>query len=311
MITCPECGQQADDNARFCDRCGQGLSNATSPAPAAIEPLAPGVELKGAFKIIEALTRTSRENRYRAERIRDGVTIQLREQLSSEPVIDEDEPQALSKEAEAASAAADPAGPTAKTAELRLKPAAPTVNVETGPEKFVAAEPFATENAKAPSPAAATVETPEESAEAPPAALPDKGDPQKAPEESFENGAVMLPEAAAEPAQSAAENGDANHTESSVSEAAERVAEPADNAAEALSKPARQDDLGEVFGRVLGLSLTLNYPAFQRAIEGFRNDGRVYLVYPNEELTPLSRRRGGLAMSEGEALNLAIQLCQA
>ena len=28
MIKCPECGQEAPDDAKFCDRCGQGLSKA-------------------------------------------------------------------------------------------------------------------------------------------------------------------------------------------------------------------------------------------------------------------------------------------
>ena len=45
------------------------------------------------------------------------------------------------------------------------------------------------------------------------------------------------------------------------------------------------EDLGDLFGRVLALSLTLNHPAFQRAIEGFAEDGRVYLVYPDEQST--------------------------
>ena len=54
------------------------------------------------------------------------------------------------------------------------------------------------------------------------------------------------------------------------------------------------DDLGDVFGRVLALSMTLAHPAFEKATSGFANDGRVYLVYPDSEATPLSRRRGGL-----------------
>ena len=32
MIRCPECGQEAPDDAKFCDRCGQGLSKAAAPA---------------------------------------------------------------------------------------------------------------------------------------------------------------------------------------------------------------------------------------------------------------------------------------
>ena len=59
------------------------------------------------------------------------------------------------------------------------------------------------------------------------------------------------------------------------------------------------DDLGELFGRVMGLSLTLKYPAFQCALEGFADKGRVYLVYSEEKLTPLSRRPGGIKMREG------------
>ncbi len=62
---------------------------------------------------------------------------------------------------------------------------------------------------------------------------------------------------------------------------------------------------------MLALSLTVNHPAFQRATEGFADDGRVYLVYPDEPLVLLSQRRGGLKMSEGEAVGIAIQVCQA
>ena len=38
---------------------------------------------------------------------------------------------------------------------------------------------------------------------------------------------------------------------------------------------------------MLALSLTLNHPAFQRAVDGFAENGRVYLAYPDERLTPL------------------------
>ncbi len=71
------------------------------------------------------------------------------------------------------------------------------------------------------------------------------------------------------------------------------------------------DDLGEVFGRVLALSMTLAHPAFEKATSGFANDGRVYLVYADSAPTPLSRRRGGLQMSEPEAIALTLQVCQA
>ncbi len=61
----------------------------------------------------------------------------------------------------------------------------------------------------------------------------------------------------------------------------------------ALIKMRRQwlgEDLGEVFGRVLALSLTIGHPAFQRATEGFAENGRVYLVYADEALKPLRAR---------------------
>jgi serine/threonine protein phosphatase PrpC len=61
----------------------------------------------------------------------------------------------------------------------------------------------------------------------------------------------------------------------------------------------------------MALSITLNHPGFQRATAGFAARGRVYLVYSDEQLIPLSSRPGGLRMEEGEALNVAIQVCQA
>ncbi|HLX36855.1 MAG TPA: Stp1/IreP family PP2C-type Ser/Thr phosphatase, partial [Candidatus Binataceae bacterium] len=68
---------------------------------------------------------------------------------------------------------------------------------------------------------------------------------------------------------------------------------------------------GEVFGRVLALSMTLSHPAFEKATAGFANDGRVYLVYPDSESKPLSNRRGGIKMSEPDAIAIAVQVCQA
>jgi protein phosphatase len=83
------------------------------------------------------------------------------------------------------------------------------------------------------------------------------------------------------------------------------------NEAEEASPVLQNDDLGELFGRVLSLSMTLHHPGFQRATAGFADRGRVYLVYPEEELRPLSSRAGGLRMDETEALQIAIQVCQA
>ena len=54
MITCPECGLQANDDARFCDRCGHGFAQAVSRKPApSIAPLAEGTELKHGFRIVQ------------------------------------------------------------------------------------------------------------------------------------------------------------------------------------------------------------------------------------------------------------------
>src|ERR1700691_1695998 len=78
MITCPECGQEAPDDARFCDRCGQGLSKAASPAPQSSPtrptPLPPGASLKNEIEIVALTSQTSIENRYSAKRVHDGKT---------------------------------------------------------------------------------------------------------------------------------------------------------------------------------------------------------------------------------------------
>ena len=72
MIKCPECGEQAPDGAKFCDRCGRGLDPAAaSAAPVATRPppLAAGTILKDKFEIVEPIAGTSIENRYRARTI--------------------------------------------------------------------------------------------------------------------------------------------------------------------------------------------------------------------------------------------------
>src|SRR5207245_9947182 len=68
---------------------------------------------------------------------------------------------------------------------------------------------------------------------------------------------------------------------------------------------------GAVLGGLRARSLTLNQPAVQRALDGFAENGRVYLAYRDEQLTPLSRRPGGLRMNEADAIAVAIQVCQA
>ncbi len=79
MITCPECGLQAPDDAKFCDRCGQGLTATGAPAQVLSTrptPLAPGTIIRG-YEIVELLiveltSQDSVENRYRAIRKADG-----------------------------------------------------------------------------------------------------------------------------------------------------------------------------------------------------------------------------------------------
>ena len=91
MITCPECGQQAPDDAKFCDRCGQGLSKSASSSaqssPTRPTPLAAGAMLRGGIEIVALTSQTSIENRYSAKRTRDDKTesIALRERLGPNP----------------------------------------------------------------------------------------------------------------------------------------------------------------------------------------------------------------------------------
>ncbi len=81
MITCPQCGFAANDDAKFCDRCGQGLTRAVAPRPS-LPPLKSGATLKGGLRIVELLGASSDENRYRATRsLGEGKSewVQLRE----------------------------------------------------------------------------------------------------------------------------------------------------------------------------------------------------------------------------------------
>jgi serine/threonine protein phosphatase PrpC len=255
MITCPQCGQDASEETRFCERCGQGLSAADpqSPAPS-LAPLAAGTVLKGGFEVVDLLSQTSIENRYRATREESGakVAYQLRERVGPSGELEAESSSASNVASNGAQPDAapavpdeDPAGPRAKTAELQPQASG-------GSDQ---------QPAEQPSPA------------------PEAG----------EAGQVLLAETAAVEA------------EPEKAKPAESEPEPA----------AGVDDLGDAFGRVLALSMTLKHAAFQRAIEGFAVLGRVYLVYPDELFTPLSQRKGGIKMSEAEAINVAIQLCQA
>jgi serine/threonine protein phosphatase PrpC len=241
MITCPECGQTAPDETRFCDRCGRGLHDAA--APVALAPLAVGGELAGRFKIVELLGQSSEENRYRALGLEDSTSVILRErEAPPAPVVLLTDPDpAISAPDPALSE--DPTGPRAKTADLSLRAAA---------IQAPAAQEIVSE-AQLPAAQSEEETTELESQEAPPL--------------SAENGS----------AQSASPRA----------------------------------DLGEVFERVLALSRNLTHPAFYCAQEGFVDQGRAYLLYRDEGLTPFARGQRIPRQSPEQAIAITLQLCQA
>ena len=293
MLTCPECGAANAEGVKFCDRCGQGLAAARTAGPAATSALPPlplDTELKGGWRIVELIDGTAHENRYRAERrSADGgiERVQLRERaggssaiaLATEPAEETGNggPNELCAE--------DPAGPHAKTADLKLKnpPAAGAATVENAATGGL--ETAAVESSPAAEPETEKLETDE---------------PQPS------NGKAGAKDEIAAAAAGSADGGNGAGAGASGDAA---TAIPL-AAADEVSAPV-QDDLGEVFGRVMALSMTLNHPALQRALEGFADRGRVYLAYRDERLVPLSRRAGGLRMGEAEAIAVAIQVCQA
>jgi serine/threonine protein phosphatase PrpC len=286
MIKCPECGQEAPDDAKFCDRCGQGLSKAASPAyqsmPTRPTPLTAGISLKGGIEIVALTSQTSIENRYSAKRIRDSKTesIALRERLGPNPREDElEETPVVETPTTIPSPAEDPNGPSAKTAELR-PPAAQTNGAASAPAHEHAPSAQASASADASGEGVQSVEA----------------DPSPT--------ATALAEAA----ENASPDEESEAAEAAV--VAETQQDSAtDDGAHDDQSPIVGEDLGEVFGRVLALSQTISHPAFQRATEGFAENGRVYLVYADEELKPL--RRGSQKMSEPEAIASAVQVCQA
>jgi len=295
MITCPECGQTAPDDARFCDRCGQGLAKSAVPkVEYAIAALEPGAPVHGGeFRIVEVIGRSALENRYRAERARDGAPselVQLRERLRPAP--------APQEQAGAATAPPeDPTGPRAKTAELKRSAPPPADAAVAGSNgSKAAAEQAAVAADSQETAVAANGGAGAEAARAGATAAPAGG----ATEPLAQEQAAASSESAAVP-----------EPAPPIPEAPAGVSTAEGAAPDGAESPATQEDLGDLFGRVLALSLTLNHPAFQRATGGFADSGRVYLCYPDEQFVPLAHRRGGLRMSEGEALNVAIQVCQA
>src|SRR5208283_1889262 len=149
MITCPECGQEAPDDAKFCDRCGQGLSKAAASAAQNTltrpTPLTAGAQLKGGIEIVALTSQTSIENRYSAKRVRDGKSesIALRERLGPNPAEVVDEAPAVEAPKPVAARVEDPNGPSAKTAELK-PPAAQTNGIASAsPQSRAASAPVA------------------------------------------------------------------------------------------------------------------------------------------------------------------------
>ena len=296
MIICPECGQSAPDDAKFCDRCGQGLSRsaAVSSSPTRPTPLAAGATLKGGIEIVELISQTSIENRYRAKKSEKGnsatATITLRERFGpahSEEV--EQEPAPEPKEEPPAQVVEDPNGPRAKTAELR-----PLSGADKNGTPSRAPEPPRT-NARAES-----AERAEVSAEGGESGV--EIESSSAPAESTDTLSLA-------PDVGTADEKEADAASSEIH--AEQTAEEHEVEA-ADAEEFGGEDLGEVFGRVLALSQTISHPAFQRATSGFSDNGRVYLVYADERLTPLSRgAKGNARMSEADAVASTVQLCQA
>ena len=291
MIPCPECGLQSPDDAKFCDRCGQGLTATAAPARVLSTrptPLKPGTVVRG-YEIVDLLAQDSVENRYRAVRKADAKEekVTLRERIAPVREPSEEEP---AEEAKPAPAPAElPVDPHAKTAELKPPPsmaangaaAAPATENQSG----ASAAGTTTSGSAVDAATEVAVETPVEAApEAAPVSSDAPTEPLSPPEHA--NGAIA--ETAAPETQTTPEQ--------------EFIEKLPDHFA---------DDLGEVFGRVLALSMTLAHPAFEKATSGFANEGRVYLVYPESAAEPLSRRRGGLKLSEPEAIALAVQVCQA
>jgi len=285
MITCPECGQEAPDNAKFCDRCGQGLSStASSVAHSSATrptPLTAGATLKGGIEIVALAGQTSIENRYRAKRSRDGKTesIALRERLGPEPLTEEEAAVVDVQQAEPVRVE-DPNGPSAKTAELKAPPSQSNGTASPAPPQPLASSVPAGGSAAADASgdgAQSTIEI------------------ETSPEVMAEAAADASPDEASEAAEAA--------VVAETQQTSDDFAHDGDDFA------AGGEDLGEVFGRVLALSQTISHPAFQRATEGFAEKGRVYLVYADEDLKPL--RRGSQKMTEAEAIAAAIQICQA
>src|ERR1700719_559941 len=245
MIRCPECGQEAPDDAKFCDRCGQGLSKAASSAaqssPTRPTPLTAGASLKNGIEIVALTSQTSIENRYSAKRVHDGKTesIALRERFGPHPeedVVDEAPVVEIPKPVPPPTE--DPNGPSAKTAELKPLPA----------------QTNGTASASATAHASSAPDGADASSRAGTAARPTDEGIQSAVEESGPAATAL-----AEAAENASPDEESEAAEAAV--VAETQGDSAsDDGAHEDESPAFGDDLGEGFGRVLALSQIISHP---------------------------------------------------
>ncbi|HLW70538.1 MAG TPA: protein phosphatase 2C domain-containing protein [Candidatus Binataceae bacterium] len=301
MIICPQCGEESAEGTKFCERCGQGLAATVARPPTPkIAPLAAGTELLHGYRIVKLISQSSQENRYKAERAgaHGREIFQLREQLGAVS-------EALTEEVSSHEGAGseiqveqDPAGPRAKTADLKLRPRASAANGSGAAAPATIMPGAATPTAITPAPATNAA-----------AAV---GGAQE--EYSGHDSTVEVIDAANAIATRAVEPAPAVVAAPDLATAPDTIADTVEASPQAQRPQhieSHTEDLGETFGRVRALSLTLNHPAIYRATDGFAESGRVYLAYPDEQLTPLANRAGGLRLTENEALSVAIQLCQA
>jgi serine/threonine protein phosphatase PrpC len=275
---------------------------------AVLPPLSNGTGLQDGLRIVELLSQTSEENRYRAERVDAAGAVerfQVRERRGDE-IEAEDPAESRSGDITPAPTQPPPPSPTAKTAELKLKPIAAASNPGSSGQVGELAEvrdesPIAASDDPSPITSNGVAST---------GALSESNGRAVADNDTVE------PELSAQDEISSADSTtDPLPAESNLEVTPDVTGAAIErNESDEGSAPPENTasgNLGEVFGRVMALSLTLNHPAFERALSGYAKDGRAYLIYRDEPITLLSERPGDLRMGEAEALTIAIQLCQA
>jgi len=289
VITCPECGLQSPDGAKFCDHCGRGL-NASAAPPQILAtrptPLAFGTVVRG-YEIIELIAQDSIENRYRAIKKSDGEEekVTLRERIAPKRAEPEEKPAEDAKPAPTPAPDIAAVDPHAKTAELKPPPAMSANGESVAAQAAQSVTAVPSNESMSGSIVDAAVDVATEQSESSEAVPSSDAPTEPLPPPEHVNGAGIETVSAQAP----------TPEQQFIEELPDHFG----------------DDLGDVFGRVLALSMTLTHPAFEKAVAGFANDGRVYLVYSDTESKPLSNRRGGIKMSEPDAIAIALQVCQA